>query len=128
MAEGGVLAIQMRRILMHDEELGACGIRVHGARHGDHAALVLDGVRDAVHREFALDAVTRSAHAGAVRAAALDHKARDDAVKREAVIIALVRQGKEVLHGVRSCGSVEFELDNAAIFHFNDDHNANSPL
>ena len=34
-AECSVSAIQMRGILVHDEELGACGVRMHGSGHGE---------------------------------------------------------------------------------------------
>ena len=48
LAESGVLAVQMRCILMHDEELAAGAVGVHAAGHADDAADVLDGVVDAV--------------------------------------------------------------------------------
>ena len=49
-------------------------------------------VLEAVVGKLALDAVARAAHAVAVGAAALDHKALDDPVEDQAVIKALVHQ------------------------------------
>ena len=75
---------------MHNEELAACAVRIHGAGHGYYAALMLYGIFHAVCGKFALYAVSRAAHAGAVRAAALDHEAGYNAVEYKAVIEALV--------------------------------------
>mgnify|MGYP000453031347 FL=1 len=55
MAKCSILAIQMRSILVHDEELAAGRVGVHSAGHADHAAGVLDGVVHAVLQELALD-------------------------------------------------------------------------
>ena len=49
-------------------------------------------VLEAVVGKLALDAVARAAHAVAVGAASLDHKALDDPVEDQAVIKALVHQ------------------------------------
>ena len=76
-AEGGVLAVQMGRVLVHDEELASGAVRRLGAGHGQHAAGVAQVVVEAVGLELALDAVARAAHAVAVGAAALDHEAGD---------------------------------------------------
>ena len=35
--ESRVGAVQMGCILVHDEELGACGVGTHGSRHGENA-------------------------------------------------------------------------------------------
>ena len=51
---------------------------------------MLYGIFHAVCGKFALYAVSRAAHAGAVRAAALDHEAGYNAVEYKAVIEALV--------------------------------------
>ena len=59
MAKGGVAAVQMRGILVHDEELAAGGVRVHRAGHADDTAGVLDGVGNAVLQELALDVPAR---------------------------------------------------------------------
>ena len=40
-AESRVLPVQMRGGFVHDEELGACGIGVHGPCHGQHACRML---------------------------------------------------------------------------------------
>ena len=39
--ESGVIAVKMRCVLVHDEELRACGVGMHGTSHGDHASGVL---------------------------------------------------------------------------------------
>ena len=117
LAEGRVLLIEMRGVLMHDEELASGGVGVHGARHGQDAALVLEIVLKAVHKELALDAVAGAAHAGAGGVAALDHKVFDDAVEDQAVIEALVGQINEVIDALRRDLGIELALDDAAVFH-----------
>ena len=39
-AESGISAVKVRACLMHDKELAACGIRMHGSCHGQHALSV----------------------------------------------------------------------------------------
>ena len=46
--------------------------------------------------------VARAAHAGTVRAAALDHKAFDHAVKDQSVIKTFLNQSDKVIYGIRS--------------------------
>ena len=75
-------------------------------------------VLEAVVGELAADLVARAAHAGAVRVAALDHEARDNAVEDGAVIEALLREGNKVADGVRRNLGVQFGADDAAVFHF----------
>ena len=106
LAEGGVLAVQVLGVGVHDEELAARGVGGGGTRHAENAPLVLQVVLDAVEKELALDAVAGAAHAGALGAAALDHEAGDDPVEDQAVIKALVGQGDEVGHRVGSLGGV----------------------
>ena len=103
---------------MHDEELRACGIGHYGARHRKHALGVFEVVFEAVGGEFTLDVVAGTAHAGAVRAAALDHKAVDNAVKGQPVIKAAARKAKEISHGVGRDLGVQLSLDDLAAFHF----------
>ena len=121
LAEGGVLAVKVRRILMHDEKLAAGAVGDHGARHGEHAARVLQIVLEAVGAKLALDAVARAADADTVRVAALDHEAGDDAVEDHAVIKALLHETDEVVDGVRGNVGIELSLDDAAVFHFDGD-------
>ena len=73
LAEGGVLAVQVLGVGVHDEELAARGVGGGGTRHAENAPLVLQIVLDAVEKELALDAVAGAAHAGAFGAAALNH-------------------------------------------------------
>ena len=116
-AEGGVLPIQMGGVLVHDEELAAG--RVHGlcAGHAEDAAGVAKVVADAVGGELALDAVAGAAHAGAVRAAALDHKAFDDAVEDQSVIVAFLDQADKIVYRIWCDLRIELCLHDIAIFH-----------
>ena len=91
LAEGGVLAVEVGGLVVHDEELAARRIGHHGACHGEDAAIMLEVVlAEAVVLELALDPVARAAHAGALGVAALDHEAGDDPVEDEPVVEALV--------------------------------------
>ena len=86
MAEGGVLSVKELAVGMHDKELAAGTVGIHGAGHADDPSLVADGVVDAVLGELALDGPAGAAHAGPLRIAALDHEAGDDPVEDGAVI------------------------------------------
>ena len=122
LAEGSVLAVEMRGILMHDEELTARGIGSHGACHGEHAAAVEQGIVKAVCLELAADAVARAAGADALGVAALDHKAGDDAVENKPVIEAALYKGDEVVDGVGSDLGIKLSLHDCAVFHFKGDY------
>ena len=122
MAEGSVVAVQMGGILMHDKELAAGGVGVHGAGHADDAAGVLDGVVPAVVSKLALDVPAGAAHAGALGAAALDHKAGDDPMEDQTVIKALAHQLQKVLHGQRGRLGVQLKINGFAVFHSNANH------
>ena len=86
LAEGGILAVKVRCVLVHDEKLAAGGVGCHGTGHGQNASGVLEVVLHTVHSELTLDAVARAADADTLRVAALDHEASDDAVEDNAVI------------------------------------------
>ena len=45
LTESRVIAVKVRSVLVHDEELRACGVGVHGTSHGNHASGVLQGRR-----------------------------------------------------------------------------------
>ena len=66
-------AVQVRSVGVHDEELAARRVGVHGAGHADDAAGVLDGVVDAVAGELTLDVPARAAGAVAQRAVIFPH-------------------------------------------------------
>ena len=117
LAEAGVLHIQVLGIGVHDEELGAGGVGGGGTGHAEDAALVLQVVLDAVEEELTLDAVAGAAHAGTLGAAALDHKAGDDAVEDQAVVVAGVRQGDEVIDTLGCLLGIQLAGDDAAVFH-----------
>ena len=124
LAESGILAVQMGSVLVHDEELAAGAVGVHAAGHADDAADVLDGVVDAVGGKLALDVPAGAAGAVAQRAAALDHKAGDDTVEGQAVVKALLDQLFEILTGDGGNFLVQLDVDDAAVFHSNANHNA----
>ena len=71
-----------------------------------------------VEEELALDAVAWAAHAGALRAAALDHKTGNNAVEDQSVIEPLIRKEDEIIHGLRGNVRVELCGDDTAVFHF----------
>ena len=108
----------MGRVLVHYEELGTCAVRPHRARHGYDAPLVLQGVPEAVRCKLALYAVARAAHACAIGAAALYHKAGYDSVEYQAIIETLVRKAYEVFHCVRRGLPVHLQLYLTSAFHF----------
>ena len=78
----------------------------------------------AVSGKLALDVPARAAGAGAQRAAALDHKAGDDTVEGQAVIKALLDQLFEILTGDGGNFLIQLDVDDAAVFHSNANHNA----
>ena len=117
LAKGGILAVQMLGILMHDEELAACGVGRRGAGHAQHASFVLQFILHTVEEELALDAVAGAAHAGAVGAAALDHEAGNDPVEDQAVIEVMIAQIDEIIDALGGLIGVQLTLDDAAVFH-----------
>ena len=117
LAEGGVLAVQVLGIGMHDEELAARGVGRRGTGHAEDTPLMLQVVLHAVEEELALDAVAGAAHAGALGAAALNHEAGDDPVEDQAVIVIVVTQVDEVVNALGGLVGVQLALDNAARLH-----------
>ena len=105
--KGGVLTVEMGRILMHDKELGGCRIVRVAARHGNDTAGVLDGIGDAVGGELTLDGDGGSAGAVALGVTPLDHKVLDDTVEDQTVIKALADKGLEILNGNGSGGGIQ---------------------
>ena len=72
----------MGRGLHHDEKLTARAVRVHRPGHGQHAQRVKNVVLgEAVGGKLPFDFIAGPSHAGAVRAAALDHEAGNDPVE-----------------------------------------------
>ena len=82
---------------------------------------MLQIVLEAVCGKLAADAVAGAAHADALRVAALDHKAGDDAVKDHAVVKALADQRNKVIDGIGRDLGVKLRLDDAAVLHFDGD-------
>ena len=94
LAECRVLATKMRRAVEAYEELTTCRVFMDRTRHGDDALLVMTIVE--LCGEFPLG----SARAITLRAAALNHEARNDAVKSGAEVKTLLGKFLEVCHMV----------------------------
>ena len=116
-AEGSVLAVQVLGILVHDEELAAGTVGGGGTGHAQNATLMPQVILDAVKEELTLDAVAGAAHAGALRATTLDHKAGNDAMEDQAIIITLIGQIDEVVHALGCLVGIQLAFDDAAVFH-----------
>ena len=90
LSERSIIPVQVRRRLMHDEELGTGRIRIVGTCHRKYARRVLQRViLIAIAPELSLDGISGTAHAGSLRISALDHESGDDAVEDQSVIEAL---------------------------------------
>ena len=83
---------------------------------------MLQGIGNAVGRKFPFDGISWAARAVALGTAALDHKARNDAVKRKAVIKAFFHQIFKILYRFRSGGFIQLDFYFAPIFHFHNNH------
>ena len=59
---------------------------------------------------FVINRITGTARSITVRVAALNHKARNDAIEKQAVIKSLVREIHKVRNGIR--GRFEVQIDN----------------
>ena len=102
---------------MHNEELASGGVGVHGSCHGKNARSVFQIIGEMILGEFALNAVSRAAHAVAVGASALDHKAVDNAVEDQTVIKSFIDQADKVVYSVGSDFRIKFCLHHIAVFH-----------
>jgi hypothetical protein len=121
-AESGVTAIEEGIVFIANEELAARAVGIVGPGHRDDAPLVRKGIGNAVFLEFAFDAVARSAIAAAIRIAALDHEAFDDAMKGQAVIKAFIHQLDKVRAGVRRRLVIQLNLNIAKVFDRENNH------
>ena len=99
--------------------LAACGVRGGGPGHAQHAALMLQVIPHTVEEKLTLDAVARAAHAGAVGAAALDHKAGNNPMEDQAVVVVVIAQVDKVVNALGCLLGVQFALNDAAVFHGN---------
>ena len=113
-AEGGVLAVEVRRGAEHQEERRGGRIRVVGAGHGDDAARVLNVVA-----ELALERLDPAVGrvSGAVRAglphAALHHEILDHAMEDRAVVPAGGGELEEIAHVIGRPVRLHLDLDGA---------------
>ena len=119
LTESRVITVKVRSVLVHDEELRACGVGVHGTSHRDYASGVLQGVLHAVGSKFALDLIAGTAHTCSCGVTALNHKARDYSVEDQTVIKAFVCKLYEVSNGDGSNFGIKFQSHGTAVFHFN---------
>ena len=119
LTESGILTVQMRGIFVHDKKLASGRVGNHRSCHGKNAFRVLEVIFHAVLGKFALDAVARTAHAGAVGAAALNHKALDNAVKGQSVIKFLIDKADKIVYGDRGDFRIQLCLDYVAALHGN---------
>ena len=97
-AKACVSAVQMRSSLVHNEELASGRVGMHSSCHGENTLRVAQIILETVLIKFSFDGISRAAHAGSVRAAALNHKAIDDTVKDEAIIEAFFYKTDEIVY------------------------------
>src|SRR3990167_1764152 len=106
------LRLEVQEIVVRavDEELCAGRVRGAGAGHGDGVLVVLQAVVG-----FVLDLAFGRLllHAG-LEPATLDHEALDDAVEDRAIVMTGLHVLKEVGHGDRGLGVVQFQADGAS--------------
>ena len=117
LTKGGILVIQILGICMHDEELRAGRVGRLRTGHAENASLVGQGILNTVHQELTLDAVAGAAHAGAFRAAALNHEAGNDTMEDQAVIEVMIAQINEVIHALGGNFWIQLAFNDAAVFH-----------
>lgn len=108
---GGGLEVQEVVVVHVDEELGAGGVRLHGAGHGDGADLVGQTVGRLVLDGSAGFFLFKARGI----AAALDHEAVDDAVEDGVVVVTVTAVLQEVGHGLRGFFRVQGQGDVAVV-------------
>lgn len=117
LSEGSITSVQVRGILMHDEELASRGVGILRSGHREDAGSVFQGIVKTVTCELAGNTVAGAAGAGALRAASLDHKAADHTVKDQAVIKSLADQADEIIDRYRCDVGVKLRFDNVSVLH-----------
>src|SRR5688572_2639126 len=98
---------------MHDEELAAVRVRAC-VGHRDNAAPVTVTIDAGLRIDLVFERpAPRALAAGPVttRVATLDHEPLDDAVKREAIVIAVLGEQAEVFDGFRRLAGQELDVD-----------------
>ena len=109
----------MRAGLVHDEELAACGIGMHGSCHGQNTFGMLQIIGHTVGSKLTLDAVAGAAHAGAIGTSALNHETADDTVEDQTIVKMLVDQIDEIVNGFGCNFGIKLTFDHTAILHSN---------
>ena len=115
LAEHSVLSIQPRSRDVGDEELAAVGVWTGVGHREDPWGLMLEGTVD-----FVLELVARTSAARAGGISALNHKVRDDAVKRNPVVETTGGQVEEIGAGQGDFAGEESSFD-VAFGGFEDD-------
>ncbi len=108
---GGGLEVQEVVVVHVDEELGAGGVRLAGAGHGDGANLV----GQAVGRLVLDGGAGLFLFKARSIAAALDHEAVDDAVEDGVVVVTVTAVLQEVGHGLGGFFRVQGQSDVAVV-------------
>ena len=105
----------MRGIFVHNEELGAGGVRMLRTCHGDDTGAVLERIVKSVHCKFAWDAVIRTTGSVSDRVTALNHKSIDDAMKCKSVIKPFVYKSNKIIDCIGSCLREQLKFHDVAI-------------
>ena len=116
LAECSVCAVQMREVL--------CMMKNWLPAESGCMALAMERTPSVCFKsflkpfwgKFALDIVAQAAHAGSVRTAALNHKAVDDAVEDQSVIVAFLDQADKIVYRIWCDLRIELCLHDIAIF------------
>ena len=125
-AERCIFSVKFSIIRVHDKELRARGVHcLFGADeggfaqscHGKDAARMRKVVFNAIIGKFAGNGIRRAARPVAVRVAALDHKAGDDAMERESIVKAFFRKLDKILYRDRCDRFVQRDRDDAVAFY-----------
>ena len=111
----------MRGVLHHKEELAAGAVREHRTCHRENTARVAQIVFKTIVRKLAADRIAGASHAGALRIAALNHKAGNDTVKNGAVVKTLFDERDKIVDRIRGNLRVQLNLDFAVVC-FNGDN------
>ena len=90
---------------------------MHGTSHRKNTLGMLEVIGEAVLGKFALDMIAGAAGTGAVRTAALQHKAPDDPMEGQTIVKALLDEADKVVDSVGRYGRIQFCLHNAAVLH-----------
>ena len=106
-----IMTIKIVVVFLHDKELRARRIELIRAGHRNGAALVLQGINDAILDKFTFDSLGRATRAIALRVSTLHHKAIDDAVEGQAIVEARLREVAKIRNADGGFVGIQFELN-----------------